>query len=374
MRLALICPYAWDRPGGVQSHVRSLAPALARRGHEVAVIAPASSRFEDEHEHGRGGSGDAADYSLHLVGRTISVPANGSVAPIAFGPRTASRLKEVLGRLAPQVIQAHEPLIPSLSLLAIRAGEAPVVGTFHAATEKSLGYRVARPYLKRVADGIVNKTAVSPAARALASRYFPGHYTIVPNGIDVARFADAEPLDFGSKRTVLFLGRVERRKGLEPLIQAMARLGDLDVRLAVVGDGPRVSSARRLAGRLRIDAVWFGRASEADVARAYRGADVYCAPNLGGESFGIVLLEALAAGTPVVCSALDAFKDVAGDAATFAPPGDVALLAAGLRTILTSGGNEDHIAAGRRTAARFDWGRLAQRLEEVFATAARERA
>lgn len=355
MRITLICPYAWDRPGGVQSHVRSLAPALTRRGHEVSVIAPLAGPHRPAPD----------DYSLHFVGRTFSVPANGSVAPISFGPRPAAEVRGLLARLRPEVVQAHEPLIPSLSLLTARSTEAPIVGTFHAATEKSLGYRIARPYLRRTATRLAVRTAVSSAARALAERYFPGSYEIVPNGIDVARFATAEPLDFGSKKTVLFLGRVERRKGLESLIQAMAWSRDLDARLVVVGDGPRLASARRLASRLQVDVLWFGRATDADVASAYRGADVYCAPNLGGESFGIVLLEAMAAGTPVVASALPAFTGVAGDAAVFHPPGETGALAAALRGTLTSD-NEQRIATGMQIAARFDWAALATTLEDVF--------
>ena len=363
MRIGIVCPYAWDRPGGVQSHVRSLAPALARRGHDVTVIAPLVGPEPLGSE----------EYATEFVGRAVSVPANGSVAPVAFGPRVAARVKEVLALLEADVVQVHEPLIPSLSLLAVNGSPAPVVGTFHAATDSSAGYRMARPYLRRAAERMTMRTAVSPAARALAARYFAGEYEIVPNGIDVARFADASPMDFGAKKTILFLGRVEKRKGLEVLVQAVALLGDLDVRLVVVGEGPRVRRAERLARRARIDAVWLGRVSEDDVARAYRGADVYCAPNLGGESFGIVLLEAMAAGTPIVCSSLDAFEMVAGDAATFARPGDVAALAAALRDALTTEITTDRVEAGRKVAMEYDWTLLAGRLEEVFDRAAGRR-
>ncbi len=360
MRIAIVCPYAWDRPGGVQSHVRSLAPALARRGHEVTVIAPLSGPEPLGSE----------EYATQFVGRSLSVPANGSVAPVAFGPRVAAQVRDALALLEPDVVQAHEPLIPSLSLLALGASDAPVVGTFHAATESSAGYRIARPYLKRAAARMTKRTAVSPAARALAARYFPGDYEIVPNGIDVARFDNAEPMDFGPKKTILFLGRIERRKGLEVLVRAVALLGDLDIRLAVVGEGPRIRRAERLALRSRIDAVWLGRVSEDDVARAYAGADVYCAPNLGGESFGIVLLEAMAAGTPVVCSSLDAFRAVAGDAALYAPPGDARALAARLREVLASPRDGRRVDEGRTTAERFDWSHLTQQLEDVLASVA----
>jgi phosphatidylinositol alpha-mannosyltransferase len=362
VKLALICPYAWDRPGGVQSHVRSLAPVLARRGHEVAVVAPLAGERPVPPD----------DYDIHFVGHTMSVPANGSVAPIAYGRRAAAEVKAALDRIAPDVVQAHEPLIPSISLHAVNSTDAPVVGTFHAATESSIGYWVAQPYLKRAAARMVCRTAVSPAARALAGRYFPGDYAIVPNGIDVDRFTSADPLDFGLGKSILFLGRIEKRKGLEVLIQAVARLGDLDVRLVVVGDGPRLDRSRRLAQRLDVNCEWLGRVSDDDVPRAYKGAGVYCAPNLGGESFGIVLLEAMAAGTPIVCSSLQAFEKVAGEAASFAPPGDVGRLAAALRDTLERP-ERARVDAGLRHAKRYDWGALAEALEDVFRSAA-ERA
>ena len=364
MRLALVCPYAWDLPGGVQSHIRSLASALAARGHEVSVLAPATRRAE-------AGEWAQASYALEVVGTTVPVPANGSVAPISFGPRAARSLRTRLESLGPDVVHAHEPLIPSLSLLALGASPAPVVGTFHAARGASVGYRAARPWLRARADRLVRRTAVSDAARALAERYFPGDYVLTPNGIDVARFSEADHLDLGGKKTVLFVGRVEKRKGLESLVQAVAALGDGDVRLVVVGDGPRVRAARRLAADLHVDCAWLGRLDDDDLARAYRSADVFCAPNLGGESFGIVLLEAMAAGTAVVCSDLDAFRAVASDAGLYAPPGNPQALAARLRIALQDGtGAAARVEAGRARAARFDWGRLADGLETIYGAAA----
>ena len=358
MRVALVCPYAWDRPGGVQSHVRSLAPALVRRGHDVTVVAPARKRA----------AGDApSGYDVELVGATFPVPANGSVAPISFGPRAAAGVKSTLARVDPEIVHVHEPLIPSLSLLALGATDRPIVGTFHAARPASLGYRAAQPWLRRRAARIDRRTAVSDAARALAERYFPGDYTLTPNGVDIERFAAARPLDLGAKRTILFVGRAERRKGLEVLIQAVAGLRDMDVRLVVVGEGPRLRAGRLLAANLRIDSVWLGGLLDEDVARAYRSADVFCAPNLGGESFGIVLLEAMAAGTAIVASDLDAFRQVAGDSAYLVAPGNAPALAAGLRRAL-GGGPEvrSRIKRGRERAGRYDWARLASEVESLY--------
>ena len=361
MRVALVSPYAWDRPGGVQSHIRSLAPALTKAGYEVTVVAPSAEKTVDSEANGE------RSYELITVGRTVPVPANGSVAPIAFGPRVAARTRAALDGLRPDVVHVHEPLIPSVSLLAVRSSTSPVVGTFHAATESSLGYYAARPWLGREAKKIARRTAVSEAARALVSRYFPGDYSIVPNGIDVARFSKALPLDLGDERTILFLGRIERRKGLEILIQAVASLRDLRPKLLVVGRGPREKIARALARRLQIDTEWVGAVDDETVPRLYKSADAFCAPNLGGESFGIVLLEAMAAGVPVVCSDLDAFAEVGGDAVLLAERNNPRALAAGLRVTLGAGPEvRDRVRAGEARAARFDWPTLVQELEDVY--------
>ena len=364
MRVALVCPYAWDRPGGVQSHVRSLASALATAGHDVGVVAPLADGATP------GASSDGA-FEVATAGRTVAVPANGSVAPISFGRRAAAETRTALKGFDPDVVHVHEPLIPSISLLAVRAGIAPAVGTFHAATESSVGYALARPWLGRELRKVGRRTAVSEAARALAARYFPGEYRIVPNGIDVKRFASAEPLDLGRRPTILFLGRIERRKGLEVLIQAVASLGDLSPTLVVVGRGPRERAARSLARRLQIDVEWLGAVDDETIPRLYRSADVFCAPNLGGESFGIVLLEAMAAGTRVVCSDLDAFRSVAGGAATLVRRGDPRSLAAALRrNIGEQLVAEERVEAGRRRAEGFDWAVLVDELVEIYREAA----
>ncbi|HYN37106.1 MAG TPA: glycosyltransferase family 4 protein [Actinomycetota bacterium] len=363
VRIALVCPYAWDRPGGVQSHVRSLATALVDAGHDVAVVAPTSGRPS--------ASPGANAFNLTTVGRTVPVPANGSVAPIAFGPRVAARTRSALDEFGADVVHAHEPLIPSVSLLAVRASKQPVVGTFHASTDSSLGYAAAQPWLRREVNKIARRTAVSEAALSLAARYFPGDYDIVPNGINVARFAGATPLDLGDKKTILFLGRLEKRKGLEILIQTVASLRDLDPKLVVVGRGPREKPAKALARKLRIDAEWVGAVDDDTIPRLYKSVDVFAAPNLGGESFGIVLLEAMAAGAPLVCSDLDAFVDVAGDAALVAKRNDSRALAAALRAALTGGPVvKGRVEAGRKRVEQFDWPVLVRDLESVYEQAA----
>ncbi|MDP9068764.1 MAG: glycosyltransferase family 4 protein [Actinomycetota bacterium] len=358
MRVALVCPYAWDRDGGVQSHVRSLAEALRARSHDVTVLAPYRSRPPE------------SDNGAVRVAKAIGVPANGSVAPIAFGPLAAAATRRALRTIEPEVIHLHEPLIPSVSLLALWNANAPLVGTFHAAADASYGYRLAAPVLQRAARKLAVKTAVSDAARDLISRYIAGDYALTPNGVDTRRFAEAEPLLQRSRPTVLFLGRIERRKGLEVLIQAMTRLRDLDAELVVAGSGPEERAAKTLAERLQVAARFLGRVADEDVPGLYRSADVYCAPGLGGESFGIVLVEAMAAGVPVVCSDLSGFRAVAGGAATLVPPGQAGPLADAIREALT---DERRAAEMRKMSAliaqAFDWGRLVDGVEAIYARA-----
>jgi phosphatidylinositol alpha-mannosyltransferase len=209
------------------------------------------------------------------------------------------------------------------------------------------------------------KTAVSEAARSLAARYFPGDYAITPNGVEIDRFERAEPLRVGTRPRVLFLGRIERRKGLEVLIQAMARLREVDAHLVVAGEGPSLKEATKLTETLGVPATFLGRLSEDDVPRAYRAADVYCAPGLGGESFGIVLVEAMAAGAPVVCSDLPGFAAVVGDAGLRVPPGDAGSLAEALRRAL----GPDSADLRRRSSERahaFDWNVLVGGVEGIY--------
>jgi phosphatidyl-myo-inositol alpha-mannosyltransferase len=361
LKVAVVCPYAWDRSGGVQSHVRSLAHFLRKRAHEVAVIAPHAARHPSPPEE-----------DVSLIGHAVSVTANGSVAPLAFGPLAAAGVRRALRAFDPDVVHLHEPLIPSLPLMALWNTHRPTVGTFHAAANSSMGYLLGRPVLERAARRLDVRTAVSDAARDLIARYFPARYLLTPNGVDTERFSTAPPLDLpGGPKRVLFLSRIERRKGLEVLIQALTRLRDIDVELLVAGTGPEERSCRALAERLQVRARWLGHVSEADVARAYRSADVYSAPGLGRESFGIVLVEAMAAGIPVVCSDLPGFRGVAEGAATLVPAGEAGALSDALRAVLT---DEPKAAAMRVMSARiaggFDWSRLVPGVEKAYEAAA----
>jgi phosphatidylinositol alpha-mannosyltransferase len=307
-----------------------------------------------------------------IVGRAVGIPANGSIAPLSFGPGGWAGARRTLASFGPHVVHLHEPLIPSLSLLSLWSTDAPSVGTFHAAADSSAGYRVARPVLQRAARRLAVRTAVSDAARALVKRYFPGDYLLTPNGVEVERFADAPALDLGMARSVLFLGRIERRKGLNVLIRAMATLDDLDATLVVAGTGPEEGSCRSLATSLGVDIRFIGRVAENDLPGIYRAADVYCAPGLGGESFGIVLVEAMAAGAPVVCSDLEGFRGVAGAAAALVPPNDPDALADRLREVLTDDARREAMSkASRRVAHMHDWKRLVAGVEAIYEQAIR---
>jgi phosphatidylinositol alpha-mannosyltransferase len=194
VRVALVCPYAWDRVGGVQSHVGSLAATLRKRGHDVLVVAPRSV----------GTRGDAPE-GVAFTGRAVPMPANGSVAPIAFGPATAFQVRTEIARFKPDVLHLHEPLIPSTSLLALTATSVPAVGTFHVSAESSFGFKVAGPVLERAAKRLAVRTAVSDAARSFANRYFPGEYLLTPNGVDTERFSTASPAELAPGQSILLI-------------------------------------------------------------------------------------------------------------------------------------------------------------------------
>lgn len=357
MRIAVVCPYAWDRFGGVQSHIAALSNTLLSRGHEVRIFAPTSATKRST----------PVEPHVTLVGRAFGIPANGSVAPLSFGPIAAIDIRSSLRSFAPDVLHLHEPLIPSLSFLALTNSDVPSVGTFHAAAEGSLAYRAAKPVLRRAIQRIEVRTVVSDAARDLIGRYYPGEYLLTPNGVEVDRFASATPIDLGPGPNILFFGRIERRKGLEVLVQAMTRLRETGATLVVAGSGPEEAACRSLAERLEVPVRFLGKVSEDDKPGIYKGADIYCAPGIGGESFGIVLVEALAAGVPVVCSDLDGYRAVAGAAAELVPAGDAGALADALRAVLNEPAKAETMRKlSSRHAGMYDWNRLAAGVESIY--------
>lgn len=357
LRIALVSPYDLDVPGGVQSHVRHLATALRDRGDDVEVFGPGSEA---------------------PLGRSLKVPFNGSVAPVAPSPVSLRRLRAQLVAAAPDVVHVHEPVVPWAGLAAVRADVAPVVGTFHAWSASTRAYRLARPYGRRLLARLAAAVAVSDAAADYHARALGvpvGRFRVVPNGVDVARFADAAPIEeiVGSPRpSLLFVGRLERRKGLEPLIRAFTLLKTRrpDLRLYVVGDGPERDRCQQLLpARLRTDVVFLGRVGADELPRFFASCDLYVSPALGGESFGIVLLEAMAAGRPLVASDLPGYRSVARDGAQgrLVPPDDPRALADAIDALLDNPALREAMAVeGRRTVAAYDWPVVAARLRSIY--------
>jgi len=351
MRVGIVCPYTWDVPGGVQAHVRDLGLALRGLGHDVEVIAPA----EEE---------DALPDWVTSVGRAVSVPYNGSVARLSFGPVSATRVRRWLRQGEFDVLHVHEPFAPSVSILALWAARGPVVATFHASVERSRALLAAQPMLGPALEKIHARIAVSPAARRYVVEHLGGSCVLIPNGVDVARFASATPLDGWPRAggTVGFLGRIdEPRKGLEVLVDAVSRLDGVSLLVAGPGDEPEAPES----------VTFLGKVSEEDKARFFKSVDVYVAPNTGGESFGIVLIEAMAAGAPIVASDLDAFRRVLedGDAGELVPPEDPAALADALRDLLADPARRRAVA--KRASAvvrRYDWPAIADAIVGVYET------
>src|SRR6201996_8512440 len=327
MRIGMVCPYSFDVPGGVQSHVLQLAEVMRARGHDVSVLAPVSPHA-------------ALPEYVVSAGKAVPIPYNGSVARLRFGPATHRKVKRWLMLGDFDVLHVHEPNAPSLSMLALNIAEGPIVATFHTSTTKSLTLTVFQGFLRPMHEKIVGRIAVSDLARRWQMEALGSDAVEIPNGVDVASFARA-PLFDGYPRpdkSVLFLGRFnEPRKGMAVLLGALPTLVERfpDIEILIVGRGDENElrgGAGALAGHLR----FLGQVDDAEKAAAMRSADVYCAPNTGGESFGIVLVEAMAAGTAGVGTALDAFRRVLvdGKAGRLVPVDDPAGLADGLIEVL----------------------------------------
>jgi phosphatidylinositol alpha-mannosyltransferase len=365
--IGLVCPYEWTVPGGVGNHVRALAGELRRLGHRVEVLAPAERPVAEPGFVGLGGS--------------LAVPYNGSVARIAIGPRTWANVRRALRRGDYDLLHVHEPLSPSVGLLATaQAGRRlPVVGTFHANLGRSLALDAAGPLLRGVYDRLAARIAVSATARDTWQGRFGGTMTVVPNGVGPEFFTGPEPLEGwrGPGPTVLFVGRLEPRKGLAYLVRAFLRLKPAfpGLRLLVVGRDDRNQRDKAMAmvpPRLRPDLVFVGVVPQADLPGCFAAADVFCAPSLGGESFGIVLAEAMAVGTPVVCSDIGGYRDVVRDGTDglLVPPGDAEALAEALAGLLD---NPARLAAMGEAAAagarRYAWEVVAGQVTEVYRAA-----
>ena len=359
MRVGLVCPYSLTLPGGVQGQVLGLGQALRALGVEARVLGPCD--------------GPPPDANVTPLGNSIPTAANGSLAPIAPDLPCTLRVIRALRDEAFDVVHVHEPLVPGPTLSATILGGYPMVGTFHRAGE-STGYRITAPLSRIAARNLSRRVAVSDQARLTAMDVVGGEYEVLWNGIDVERFASAPLWPDGRRAgvaTVLFVGRHEHRKGLDVLIDAMGRLGP-QVRLCIGGEGPDTERLRRRSeGDPRIE--WLGMISDAEKLGRLRAADVFCAPSLAGESFGVVLLEAMAAGAAVVASNLVGYATVArpGVDALMVPPGDGAALAHALGRAVAGGPDVGAmVRSGRARAEQFSMRRLAARYLEIYQTVA----
>ncbi len=375
MKIALVTPYDYPFPGGVTEHIASLDRVFRRWGHEVWVLAT-SSKDEDELDHN----------VLRVAGGVFPFQASGSVARISLSPRAYNRVKAILREKAFDIVHLHEPLMPALPLAVLRHSRAVNVGTFHAYRETGHpGYIYGRHLLQPFFDRLNGRIAVSDAARDAVARYFPGPYRIIPNGIDYDRFSrDLPPVEryHDGRPTILFVGRLDKRKGFEYLLEAFGRvrISIPNARLLVVGaynkedKEPYVLQARQDG----IRGVHFvGYVPEAEKPRYFRSCDVFCAPSTGNESFGIVLLEAMASGRPVVASNIPGYRSVLTDGreGLLVERGDVSGLASALIRLLRDPDLRARMSAqGRETARCFAWERIAARVLDYYNELIEERA
>lgn len=356
LRVALICPYSLSLFGGVQLQVLGLAQALRAGGVDARVLAPSD--------------GPPPAPGITSLGPTFRFPTNGSIAPITAGKAAASRTLEALRSFAPDVLHLHEPLSPGANSAALVGTDLPAVGTFHAAHPgRNAWYDAFRLPLRRLAERLTVRTAVSEEARRNIEATFGLACDILPNGVDVHAFAHADPWP-SPRPAVFFVGRHEPRKGLRVLLDAFAALDDEAV-LWVAGEGPETPTLRR-ATDASAAVEWLGVVSETEKARRLRGATVACFPSIEGESFGVVLLEAMAAGTAVVASDLTGYRDVArdGSEALLVPPGDTVALGDTLRRLLHDPALRGRLVDdGRHRAAAFAFDGLAQAFLERYEVA-----
>lgn len=367
LRIGLVCPYSFDVPGGVQFHVRDLAEALLARGHEVSVLAPA----DDETP--------VPDY-LTAAGRAVPVRYNGSVARLTFGPVTAARARKWVAGGHFDVVHLHEPVTPSLSMMALWIADGPVVATFHTSNVRSRSLQVAFPLVRQSLEKISARIAVSEDARRTLVEHLGGDAVVIPNGVYVDTFASAAPdprwTGTPDAPTIAFLGRLdEQRKGLAVLLGAVRQVlaAVPGARFLVAGRGETgEEQARELVGDQAGAVEFLGGVSDEDKARLLASADVYVAPQTGGESFGIVLVEAMSAGAAVVASDLGAFSRVLDDGAAgvLFRTGDSADLARTLVELLGDPERRTAVSERARTVVRrYDWSAVTDQVLAVYEVA-----
>jgi len=362
VKIGLVCPYIYPASGGVAQHVQYLYHGLRQRGHDVRILTAS-------HGPQRASEGD-----IIRLGVGVSVPINASVGTLTFSPRYLTQIDDMLERERFDILHFHEPFVPFLSLFLLRESTSVNIATFHAYAGFSPSYEFGSRALRAYAARLHGRIAVSAAARHFIDRFFPGDYKVIPNGVDVARFAHAVPIARWQDGTpnVLFVGRHEPRKGLLDLLKAhrILRKTGSNSRLLIVGSGPQEREARRYVATRGLQEVEFlGRVTDAEKAQLFRTADVYASPATGGESFGIVLLEAMAAGTPIVASDIHGYKGVVrrGREGLLVPPREPRELAIAIDRLLREPALREQMgAAGQARAEEFSWPRVTAKVEDYY--------
>jgi phosphatidylinositol alpha-mannosyltransferase len=362
LKVGIVSPYGYPHPGGVNEHVRHTYEAMRRLGHDVWII---TSKY---------GKQRTTEGHVIRVGTGYAFPANGSMGRVTLSWRFKEQARALLARERFDVLHFHEPLVPFLSPTVLDQSDTVNVATFHAFGGFSPSYWVGKRFAGQLAAKLHGRIAVSGAARHFISRYFPGEYTIIPNGVDLDRFADAEPFEELRDGTIniLFVGRFEERKGLIHLLKAYHRLRKrkVDARLLVIGTGPKAREYRRFVGLRQIrDVEFLGRVSDDHKARYFASADIFCAPATGQESFGIVLLEAMAAGVPIVASDIHGYKRVVqrGVQGLLVEPRNPRALAAALYALANDEEQRHRMGeAGRALAPEYSWDRVTERIVDFY--------
>ena len=364
MKIAMVSPYDFTWPGGVTAHVTQLARELGRFGHEVQVLAPHSPARQNEN-----------DEPFVALGRSVPLPSGGSTARVSLSWWLYPKVRALLKREAFDIVHLHEPMAPILPLCVLEFSDAVNIGTFHASYKHDHMYRSTQPFIKRWHQRLDGGIAVSPAALRYVNNTFPGEYKIIPNGIDLDHFSTKAapwPEYQDGKTNILFLGRLEKRKGLRYLLEAYSRLKweHPNIRLIVVGPGsPDKESHSVLGGRGLQDVVFTGAVPYGDLPRYYASADIYCSPATGGESFGIVLLEAMAAGKPVVASNIEGYAGILthGQEGLLFPRKNTESLADALGSLIRDPELRSKLGAqGLKSVAQYRWDRVASQVEDFY--------
>ena len=359
LKIGMVSPYGWDLPGGVQMHIRDLAEYFMAKGHEVSVLTPA---IEDEF----------LPSWVQSSGRPLAIPYNGAVARVSFGPVATLRVRKWISEGVFDLLHLHEPAIPSLSLLACWAAEGPMVGTFHATAPRQKAIFAVGPILEPAIEKLSARIAVSEMARETLTEHLATNAIVIPNGINHGFFKEAKPNPEWMGSSIGFVGRFdEPRKGLDILIKAIPEIvkANPNLRIIVAGPGESEDVLKGVEQSIRNRFVFLGRVSDDDKARLLKSVDLYVAPNTGGESFGIILAEAMAAGTAVAASDLPAFRAVLNDGKAGAmfineDAKDLARVANNLllnKDLKVALGN-----SGQEWSKRYDWESVAHQIENVY--------